>query len=574
MGLSLPSPKQGGVKLAAGIGLALVSAFAASLWALPSARRDVSDVGTVAVGLLATVCLLYSADRQPHGRRRNGLFLLMWAVLAWTVGECTWSLYELVLHQETPFPSLADVGYLASIPLFVAAAFVLGPPLEQASRLRVALDGLIMACCTLFIAWVFVLGPVYAASTDSEASLLAGLAYPVGDLLIAGAVLHSASRAPAAQRTFWWFMAAAVALWTASDSAFAYTTANGTYSSGLLLDVGWFAALVCMALAGLTHVRLPAPNGPQESLRRPSWIPPMVASVAATVVAAGVEWRTHNLEEILVWVGLVFVALVLARQAVAQTEIRRIERATMQAQAAHDRVAFQARFLNAAAHELATPLTPLRMDLHRLGRELKHVAEPSLETRMEETLVGIRRQVERLVGVVDDLARSAQYQDGAPPIDVQPADLVAVLRQAVDAEADLARRNRIHVDADLPPSLPSACDPAAMQDAVRRLIVFAVLRSAPGATIHLRLRRGVEEAELDIRDESTDTEPPGDLFDGLGNSGAGTPAGGMGLHLSHGIIHSHGGRLRAQRGVPNGLVLSATLPLAQKPPPEAPLTVP
>ena len=51
------------------------------------------------------------------GIARLGLFL---AVFLWFLGESVWGVYEIVLHVDVPYPSLADVFYLgAYIPAFL-----------------------------------------------------------------------------------------------------------------------------------------------------------------------------------------------------------------------------------------------------------------------------------------------------------------------------------------------------------------------------------------------------------------------------------------------------------------------
>jgi hypothetical protein len=67
-----------------------------------------------------------------------------------------------VLGREVPFPSLADVGYLAAVPL--AAAALLSLPFaahNAAGRFRQVLDGLLIAASPLLISWVVVLNQVF-----------------------------------------------------------------------------------------------------------------------------------------------------------------------------------------------------------------------------------------------------------------------------------------------------------------------------------------------------------------------------------------------------------------------------
>src|ERR1035437_7132813 len=70
-----------------------------------------SDLGETAVALLAGFnCIL--AARASSGRLRVAWGGLAGATLSWAVGWAVWTWYELVQHTPTPFPGLADVGYL------------------------------------------------------------------------------------------------------------------------------------------------------------------------------------------------------------------------------------------------------------------------------------------------------------------------------------------------------------------------------------------------------------------------------------------------------------------------------
>src|SRR3972149_3171758 len=102
--------------------LAFASIFLIEVVLRPSGEdglRWFSDVTqtTMAIGGgLATVFLASAIS----GRERRSWLLLGAAILSWGLGQAVWSYYELFLTQETPFPSFADIGYLAMIPLAFA----------------------------------------------------------------------------------------------------------------------------------------------------------------------------------------------------------------------------------------------------------------------------------------------------------------------------------------------------------------------------------------------------------------------------------------------------------------------
>src|SRR5665648_750831 len=74
-------------------------------------NRTFTDLGQSGIALLAAVnCAL--AARSSSGRLRVAWGGLAGATLSWGLGQAVWSWYELVQHTATPFPGLADLGFL------------------------------------------------------------------------------------------------------------------------------------------------------------------------------------------------------------------------------------------------------------------------------------------------------------------------------------------------------------------------------------------------------------------------------------------------------------------------------
>src|SRR5207237_2170617 len=99
------------------------------------------------------------------GRTRMAWALLAASALVWAGGEAAWSYFELVLGQQVPFPSLADAGYLAAVPLAIGGIALFPGRVRVASRVTFLLDGGIMAGALLLISWATVLGSVYRAGS-------------------------------------------------------------------------------------------------------------------------------------------------------------------------------------------------------------------------------------------------------------------------------------------------------------------------------------------------------------------------------------------------------------------------
>ena len=126
----------------------------------PRATQAISNFGLIAAAASAGLACLATARRSSAQHRRMWKLLGV-SALSWGSGQAAWTWYESVLGREVPFPSLADVGYLAAVPL--AAAGLLSLPFaarSMAGRLRLVLDGLMIAASLLLTSWIFVLNPL------------------------------------------------------------------------------------------------------------------------------------------------------------------------------------------------------------------------------------------------------------------------------------------------------------------------------------------------------------------------------------------------------------------------------
>jgi hypothetical protein len=83
------------------------------------AAAAISNFGLIAAAGAAGITCFRTA-RFSNPRQTRMWKLLGASALSWGSGQTAWAWYETVLGREVPFPSLADVGYLAAVPLAVA----------------------------------------------------------------------------------------------------------------------------------------------------------------------------------------------------------------------------------------------------------------------------------------------------------------------------------------------------------------------------------------------------------------------------------------------------------------------
>jgi two-component system sensor histidine kinase/response regulator len=250
----------------------------------------VDDIGEAIAAVIAAVsCGLASYRTSNRTRRAWALFAA--SAASWGIGELIWSVYEVGLGVNVPFPSAADAGFLLAIPLAVAGVFAFtSAPSRLTSRGEALLAGAIVALSLVFVAWSLGLGKVYESSPTAPAAQLIGLAYPIGDIVTITVLVLALRRARRTELGRMLLLLGGLAANAFADSAFAYLTANGSYSAiGSVLDAGWVIGFLMIALAPLWPTKdaeMTAVEGPLSlwQLAFP-WIAVLAAAVTAIRLA-------------------------------------------------------------------------------------------------------------------------------------------------------------------------------------------------------------------------------------------------------------------------------------------------
>jgi two-component system, sensor histidine kinase and response regulator len=211
----------------------------------------VDDIGEAVAAFIAVAGCAVAA-RRSSGRQRLGWAVLSASALTWALGEVVWSIYEVGMGVAVPYPSAADIGYLLAIPLAAIGILTFFTSSRGTStRLRLWLDGAIVALALMFIAWTFGLSAVYA-DNDPMLEKLTNMAYPIGDIVIGTILILAIRRASNEAQGRLLLLLGGLAANSLADSAFSYLNANGTYGAiGSVLDTGWVAGYLMIALATL-----------------------------------------------------------------------------------------------------------------------------------------------------------------------------------------------------------------------------------------------------------------------------------------------------------------------------------
>ena len=219
--------------------------------------QQVDDLGQAGAAVIAAALCGLAAWRH-RGRTRVAWSLVGVSALSWATGESVWSYYQLRLGQPVPFPSVADAGFLGAVPFAVLGVLLFpAAPAQAASRLGALLDGLIIAGSLLVVSWATVLGTVYRGGSGSLLSQAIGLAYPIGDVIIATIALLLVRRAPRDGRGPLLLLAAGLLANLVADSSFALLTTANAYGPVQASDTGCLSGSSCLISRESTSPPIP-----------------------------------------------------------------------------------------------------------------------------------------------------------------------------------------------------------------------------------------------------------------------------------------------------------------------------
>jgi signal transduction histidine kinase/putative methionine-R-sulfoxide reductase with GAF domain len=233
-----------------------------------------------------------------------------------------------------------------------------------------------------------------------------------------------------------------------------------------------------------------------------------------------------------------------------------------------DAVQLRDHFLAAAAHDLKTPLTAIKVTAQLVGRQAGRLGEAG--ERIAQAATRIDANTARMVGLIDELLDVASLQVGEPlKLSLQPTDLATVARLvAIDLEPT-ARKHRIVVEADGP--VLGTWDRVRLERVIANLVGNAIKYSPAGGSIRIGLRvetdeRGRGWAVMQVRDRGVGI-PKQDLphvferFHRGANVEREIAGTGLGLFGSGQIVAQHGGAIEVESEEGVGSTFTVRLPL-------------
>ncbi len=203
-----------------------------------------------------------------------------------------------------------------------------------------------------------------------------------------------------------------------------------------------------------------------------------------------------------------------------------------------DALGRERRFARDVAHELRTPLAEMRMAVELAQRDAVD-ATP---------LHGAIASIERMGRCIDGLLSLSRYEAGMDQAQMEPLDVVDLLRRALALAAAPAAERDVLVEAGLPSEYWVSSDPALLERIVDNLLLNAVEYAPPHSRVQLSLQHVDGSSRLRIGNDAPDLATD-DLLRMGERFWRKTPAretsrhGGLGLALSRTLAEVLGLRL-------------------------------
>ncbi len=394
-----------------------MAALTVAYYALPSWHIVIWG----SIGMSSAVAVLVGMLVYRPQRRRPWV-LLSAALLTFCAGDAIYNVLTDVFGMANPFPSPADIFYLAMYPLLAGALLGFIRSRSGGHERGSLLDAMTLTAGLGLLAWIFLIAPYLRDDSLGFLERATSMAYPLGDVLSLATLarlLTGAGRRPRAVA----FLGVGAAGLLVADVLYGLMQINGSWHVGGPVDLGWVLFYTAGGAAALhpSMVRMTEPAviaAGKIGWRRLALLGAASLIAPCVLLVESILGPVQDASVIAVFSGLLFI-LVLARlsgvmgthrQAVAR------ERGLREAGAALVSTAKVCEVTGAVRHAVA----------ELLPKDTPHVVLVLLPDRTEA--VGVETAAAADPVGVFRIAELVRADELAPEVRAQIGDFTAVLR--------------------------------------------------------------------------------------------------------------------------------------------------
>ncbi len=227
----------------------------------------------------------------------------------------------------------------------------------------------------------------------------------------------------------------------------------------------------------------------------------------------------------------------------------------------------KARFVEAVAHELRTPVTPL-----------KSVVEMFLDGMLGEItteqrgyLEMMQRNIERLTHFISEITNLSKLDSGVSILRPKRMSIFGAVRAAVEMLSKKAKKRSVTIHHRRETELFAYADPDAVCTVVTNLVDNALVHNPEGTEVTISTQlAGRESVEISVSDDGRGIpeESLDDLFEKFSlfrrEHGPGYGGAGIGLSVCKTLVERMGGEISVESQTGKGTTFRFTLPIKAK----------
>jgi hypothetical protein len=230
-------------------------------WGQIADRSLYSNLGMIPIGVAATVVAASAGTMRNDARSAWAWRLIAAAFACFCAGDILYFFYQNVLGRS-PFPSVADAGYLLYYPLMLVGLLTLRRERRGKGRpmwLRMAGGAsLLLAGGASVIVWFLL--PTFQSWDGGSFAFFLSVGYPLGDLLLVGGVSWMIVRRVVGRTVTQSLIMSGVCVGLVADVIYGYQSIHGISQPGGVSDALFMVSWALYAWAAYTEATRRQPS--------------------------------------------------------------------------------------------------------------------------------------------------------------------------------------------------------------------------------------------------------------------------------------------------------------------------
>jgi diguanylate cyclase (GGDEF)-like protein len=257
--------------------------------------------------------------------RRGGPERAAWiaigaSILAWGAGEIWWTIY-IEGNPDAPYPSPADIGYLAFYPLAILGLYLLVRARAEELDRRLWMDGTIAALGTAAVGAALLIEFVADRTSGSTVEVATTLAYPFGDVILISLIVGVIALTRWRPGRTWTLLLGGLAVMAIADVAFTLQSYESSVPGGDWVEPIYLLSAVLLG----AEAWQPEANRINADARFDGWREMIVPGiVAGAMIVLGFLQYLHSSSALTTLLWSATMLAVIARLAVSLRENQRL----------------------------------------------------------------------------------------------------------------------------------------------------------------------------------------------------------------------------------------------------------